>query len=209
MKTKHHHARRNADPETTAAYPSNRMEGYFESYAEIEIPETPAERHAAYSDAVMAAVLTLKAKLRSRDAKESLVAATAILSLESTRIRHGGEVSSCRAEPVTYEEVLEELNPSLKKKHSDCGKTTNPTSPSHAPTEQEALEHHTGEVWSAAVGQDALEPEEGRPEFTMEHAERIVKGYLKKWNMKANDITLGDFTLELGNRARGKVQQPA
>jgi len=206
MKTKHHRGQRSAGHEAAPTYPSNRMEGYFESYAEVEIPETPAERHAAYSDAVMAAVLTLKAKLRSRDAKESLAAATSILSFEATRIRHGGEVAGCRPEPVSYEEVLEELNPGLKARYSDCEKTT---TPSHAPTEQEALAHHTEEIWSEIARQDALDPEEGRPGMTREQAERIVVGYLKKWKVKANDIPLGDFTLELGNRVRGQVPQPA
>ncbi len=75
-----------------ATLPFNRLAAQFDT-PEPELPKTARGRGQLWSDAVFQAVLALKKQLRSPDARLAMAAATAIIDLEQTRMRHSSTLA--------------------------------------------------------------------------------------------------------------------
>ena len=75
-----------------ASLPFNRIAGQFDT-PEPELPKSARERGKLWSDTVFQAVLALKKQLRSPDAHIVMAAATTIIDLEQTRMRHSSTLA--------------------------------------------------------------------------------------------------------------------
>ena len=165
-----------------AALPHNRLGYDSPPPVKVSLPATAHERGRLWSDAVFAAVLTLKNQLASRNELVAAAAANSILELERTRMRHdktvaGSSLVSGESEVGDYDgsDHLETIGELPDLEPPQCG-----------PPTTEALAAHTAEVLKAI-------PAIGSKPTTRSSAERIVRGFLNQQVIEAEDIEPGQF----------------
>ena len=89
----------------TTTLPINRIGTYLETPRPV-LPTTEIERGQLWSDVVFEAVLALRTQLGSHNEAISAGAASTILELERTRMRHDKNVAGSRMKPLGLEPIL-------------------------------------------------------------------------------------------------------
>ena len=138
------------------------------------IPKSPRARGQLWSDAIFEAVMALKNQLSSRSESVVAAAATALLDLERTRMRHGQDLcgSDTSSDEAEFRGSLDgEDDPEFEEVRQE---------------QEAATEGHAAEV------RKFYKAERGHT-MSAEEADGRVRDCLQRWVMNARQVPQGDF----------------
>ena len=186
----------------TTTFPINRIGTYLETPRPV-LPTTDVERGQLWSDVVFEAVLALRNQLGSHNETISAGAASTILELERTRMRHDKNVAGSRMKPLGLEPILgfqeDEIedeeddgvpiqktveDPPAKRKRSSCSNKDSARLFDHV---QEVILHFNN---SGCKGVDYLE------------AEQFVLAGLRRCVLHVEDIERDGFVATLKSKGQ-------
>jgi hypothetical protein len=187
----------------TTTLPINRIGTYLETPRPV-LPTTEIERGQLWSDVVFEAVLALRNQLSSHNETISAGAASTILELERTRMRHDKNVAGSRMKPLGLEPILgfdeDEIDEEDEEEIPIQNKVENPpakrkTSSGSRNTDYARLFDHVQEVTlhfnnSGCKGVDYLE------------AEQYVLAGLRRCALHVEDIERDQFVATLKSKGQ-------
>jgi len=157
-----------------ATLPINRIGAHFDAPPKAPIPKSPRARGQLWSDAIFEAVMALKNQLNSLSESVVATAATALLDLERTRMRHGQDLcgSDTSADEEEFRGALDdEDDPEFEEVRQE---------------QEAATDEHAEEV------RKFYKAERGHT-MTPAEADSRVRDCLQRWMLPARTIPKGDF----------------
>ena len=194
---------------TTRTQPHNRIGLDSPQPDRPELPRSERERGRLWSDIVFEAALALRAQLSSCDQAVVAAAATTLIDLERTRMRHdraiAGSSSQSEAQDdfdrtsrnrwASEEDDSAELE-DLEARAEAIVKPTPVATPYVAATrfdEPEIFQQHVAEARECLEAEEARSPEAFRDRVTTEGVLRYVEDELRLGRLKASDVRPGGF----------------
>ena len=194
----------------TRTQPTNRI-GFDSPQPDRPVlPQSERERGRLWSDIVFEAALALRGQLTSRDEAVVAAAATTLIDLERTRMRHDRAVAGSSSQSEAQDdfdrqsrgrwvseddEDTAELD-DLEARAEAMVKPTPVASPYVDATrfdEPEIFHRHAAEARECLEEDEARSPEAFRERVTTERVLRYVEDVLRMGRAKASDIRPGEF----------------
>ena len=193
----------------TRTQPHNRIGFDSLQPARPELPRSERERGRLWSDIVFEAALALRAQLSSCDQAVVAAAATTLIDLERTRMRHDRAVAGSSSQSEAQDDFDRESRnrwaseeddgaelEDLEARAEEIVKPTPVATPYVAATrfdEPEIFQRHAAEARERLEDEEARSPEAFRDRVTTEGVLRYVEDELRLGRLKASDIRPGGF----------------
>ncbi len=194
---------------STRTQPHNRIGFESPRPGRPELPQTERERGRLWSDIVFEAALALRGQLTSCDEAVVAAAATTLIDLERTRMRHDRAVAGSSSQSEAQDEFDRQSHNRWDSEDSEEGELDDLEARAEAMVkppqvatpyvdvtrfdEPEIFQRHVAEARERLEEDEARSPEAFRERVTTERVLRYVEDVLRIGRAKASDIRPGEF----------------